>query len=391
MSKCGSCSKRISRFDDYITCTGQCATSYHVSCAGLSVELLEGLKFSGDIKSWVCRVCTGVPNLQPVVDMPTEPVLSEQSLECLNGPANRSVEDVITMKVKYAINAISDEVISLLKKEINNLRRHNCSLEDTIGTLKTEMFSLNTEICSLKEETVRLRGCVIPSTDGPVVSQILSKVNTMKTSNNKKALSENIHNKKDTHECIATSEKKRNARKPTDSVLTSSAKKTYASVSSYSSDNVVVVMDTSIAPASSSATKDTKYAESASGVAVEDGFQLVTNKNKNKNKKSLNKGKVTVGAALNTNIKAIVNYSYLHISKLDKNTTIEDIEEYLKSLKFSDFKCDKLVSKRPDIYSSFRVGVPPHLLDRLKNPETWPLGTFINRFFWRPTPTQPPS
>ncbi|KAK9675206.1 hypothetical protein QE152_g40550 [Popillia japonica] len=34
-------------------------------------------------------------------------------------------------------------------------------------------------------------------------------------------------------------------------------------------------------------------------------------------------------------------------------------------------------SKRPDIYSSFRVGVPSQRLNELKDPENWPIGAYI--------------
>ncbi|KAK9679379.1 hypothetical protein QE152_g40079 [Popillia japonica] len=105
-------------------------------------------------------------------------------------------------------------------------------------------------------------------------------------------------------------------------------------------------------------------------------FQTVRNR-RNPSKKP------QVGRATDTNLRAVVSCPHLYLSKLDKNRTFEDVQNYLMGKGFPEFECQKMVSKRPDIYSSFKVGVPVSRIDELKNPDCWPEGTHISPFFWK--------
>ncbi|KAK9754986.1 hypothetical protein QE152_g786 [Popillia japonica] len=66
--------------------------------------------------------------------------------------------------------------------------------------------------------------------------------------------------------------------------------------------------------------------------------------------------------------------------KLDKDTSVNDIQGYLKSKNFKDIICEKLASKHPDEYASFKISVPITILEEIKSPNLWPVGTCIDRF-----------
>lgn len=55
--KCGCCNKSIGRYDDYLSCGGECQAKYHTVCVGISEKELVDLKKSGAIKEWKCVSC----------------------------------------------------------------------------------------------------------------------------------------------------------------------------------------------------------------------------------------------------------------------------------------------------------------------------------------------
>lgn len=74
-------------------------------------------------------------------------------------------------------------------------------------------------------------------------------------------------------------------------------------------------------------------------------------------------------------------YSYFHVCYLDPKLNDRDLMSYLKDCNITQVKCEKLNSKFPDEYSSFKIGVPYSQVETIKNPEIWPEGVSINRFF----------
>lgn len=74
--------------------------------------------------------------------------------------------------------------------------------------------------------------------------------------------------------------------------------------------------------------------------------------------------------------------SHLHISRLSPKTTEADLERFFKQ-HIQDISCEKLNSKQPDVYSSFKVTVPADFLEKALSPEFWPEGVAINKFFMK--------
>ncbi|KAK9872182.1 hypothetical protein WA026_016236 [Henosepilachna vigintioctopunctata] len=108
---------------------------------------------------------------------------------------------------------------------------------------------------------------------------------------------------------------------------------------------------------------------------VQDDFQIQKRTRKNMSINGTGQGnKVT--------IKGVMAYSHLHICKLDPNLTEEEIIQYLRDNDFTDIRCVKLVSRRPEEYSSFKISAPREVVESLKNPDIWPVGSRINPFLY---------
>lgn len=80
------------------------------------------------------------------------------------------------------------------------------------------------------------------------------------------------------------------------------------------------------------------------------------------------------------NVVPKIKFSHLHVTRLSPDTTVDELKNYFQQHK-QDVTCEKLNSKQPEVYSSFKVTLPAEVLDIVLNPEFWPVGVAVNRFF----------
>lgn len=167
------CAQSVSRYDDSIMCYGaSCATAFHTSCAGVTEESLYQLKTTGDIKKWLCDECKQDHNAVSMQQETLTDVHSEIPPDSMN------LDAIIASKVKTAINIISEEVINILKTEVNKMHINNSHLADKIDILQLEIDKMKIENLSLKEEIQKLRlnfktppregGNIIQNADMPI-------------------------------------------------------------------------------------------------------------------------------------------------------------------------------------------------------------------------------
>lgn len=81
-------------------------------------------------------------------------------------------------------------------------------------------------------------------------------------------------------------------------------------------------------------TKNDNKLKEGDQYSMENDFQTV--------KQRRNVRKVTMGVATNLNLRAVVSYSYLYLSNLDKDTAVDDIQKYLKKKGFDKLECEKI-------------------------------------------------
>nr|CAI5840505.1 unnamed protein product [Callosobruchus analis] len=86
-----------------------------------------------------------------------------------------------------------------------------------------------------------------------------------------------------------------------------------------------------------------------------------------------------VGKNDGSGIKTTPKYVYLHVYRVDPNTSVDDMVCLLKD-NFPEVLCEKLNSKYPKEYASFKVGVYECNFKPAMNPDVWPAGAYFNRF-----------
>lgn len=89
------------------------------------------------------------------------------------------------------------------------------------------------------------------------------------------------------------------------------------------------------------------------------------------------------GSVENTTIKGATQYSHFHVTGLEPDVSEEDVKNYLKAKDIDNIKCSKMIAKRPEEYSSFKLSVPFVYKEQIKSSDTWPLYVRVNPFLYR--------
>lgn len=90
--------------------------------------------------------------------------------------------------------------------------------------------------------------------------------------------------------------------------------------------------------------------------------------------------KAIIGNNENLTSKIRPNHAFLHVFKLHPEFTVEELTEIIKPV-IPEAVCEQMDSKYPHYYSSFKVTVNDSSLSAALNPEIWPKGAWVNRFF----------
>lgn len=75
-----------------------------------------------------------------------------------------------------------------------------------------------------------------------------------------------------------------------------------------------------------------------------------------------------------------VALKHFHTTNWDPDTNDESLTKYLSEL-VPDVQVEKLNSRNPRIYASFKVTVPSSEVHKITKPEVWPSGVRVNQFF----------
>lgn len=370
--KCAICEKYISKNSDYLNCRKRCNSNYHLNCLHIGEEAFVRMRDSGELRSWDCGRCSDELTCKT----------RKTSVSSTPGNAQSSagedlLETLVAKKVSEMLDGLRRSVFDSLRDEVHRMHINNSNFSEEVSNFKKEISKLVTENDKLKLEVRRLKQQLEASTiDGPLPTKCSDvDISNIAPDTQNKLRSKNFTDKNVTYASKnANSDKKKNV----NTSNSKSDKNTYAEALS----NVGFLTD----PITKSSTIVENKSKKSAMIDITDDtndFQLVR-----RQRKSNSKGNTITGTAPSSNLKAITKYNYVYVTRLDKTTSVEDIVGYLKEKNFLNVICDKMSSKKPDVYSSFRVGVPFNEINKLKEPEVWPMGAYVNTFFWKMKPHQ---
>lgn len=81
-----------------------------------------------------------------------------------------------------------------------------------------------------------------------------------------------------------------------------------------------------------------------------------------------------------SSVEGIEKFSAFHVSNLKPETTEVNHQNLLKN-HFTSVRCERLTSKYPDSYSSFKVLIPKSEYEKALNGSNWPNRASVHRFF----------
>ncbi|KAK9694028.1 hypothetical protein QE152_g33811 [Popillia japonica] len=111
-------------------------------------------------------------------------------------------------------------------------------------------------------------------------------------------------------------------------------------------------------------------------------FTTVNRRHKRKQNQNQNQN-ITRGTAKNIELKGIIRYAHLHVYGFEPDTSNDKITQYLITKNIENVKIQRIQSKRPTEYASYKISVPFELLDEARKPDLWPTGVSVNRFLER--------
>lgn len=109
---------------------------------------------------------------------------------------------------------------------------------------------------------------------------------------------------------------------------------------------------------------------------LDNNFTVVAHR-KRKQKQQFIEGS---GDITSNKIRAIEKNAWIYVTRLDKDTTAEQIADHLASV--CRVECAKLEGGNSDRVASFRIRAPFEKKDQIMSSDLWPKGTLLNRYYF---------
>lgn len=370
---CFACNKKIA-LGDVLRCTG-CKTVYHYTCLNITTATFTEQK--PQLKnSYRCDSCVNVTRrLRVTDDTPVrgsrpggELIEKESTKSCqdinleentmpsaINMISIQSITDILKGEISARLNNIETKLIQEIQNSVATLVLENNNLRECLSVANKKCTLLEEEIKVLKKERI-------------IVKQQSTKL-SHKSSHSPTSLE---------------------LGKEVNSTALNSTTQLSCAVAEPGPASAPPLPAATLIPTTPAAQLSATYAMVASKTAVAE------NNNHNNDKwievKSSNRNNLVKrgGNTSVTLLKAVERKKYLHVWRLDKNTTEDSIKEYIKHIlgNNSEFIVEKIRTRTERNYSSFKIGLPENCFEKLCNPDVWPLNVeFCEWIFFRRSTT----
>lgn len=363
--QCSDCDLKVDRSDDSIECLS-CKNEFHSKCVFPSMEIYLKLRDEKKLNQWICEAC-----IRRSISSETD-VLTHQNLDDSVGTRIRENSNPEpNLSCQQSVNGcLNKNDLLKLKQEI---------VEDV-----TRLFS--SEIVSLKEMLVAQE---------KLIRKLISENNELKRRENvfktNKSGNEKPHGRPVINSGILSASPHANSAvrvSPSDPCSAN-----FMQEKKIMNDLIYIEKDVGSANNAKSAgtrsQSDWTLVKSKRGVKSNKppvkSMDTVDGKSISPQKLQADSGKLYKPVVGTMKSKSLVTVpkkrlALIHVSRLSPTTNIEDLEKYVGS-SIPGISCEKLNSRRPDIYSSFKIAIPFESLDQVMNPSFWPEGAAVKRFF----------
>lgn len=359
---CEVCNRETNKRET-IECNG-CKKAFHYRCVNITPATAVKLK-----STFKCVPCSNVTQRIRVTD--DTPVRSSQAAGLL-GQVNESLEVNITPKEAQLLT--SDEIID----QINGVILAKISVFETniIKEIKASVAVLALENTRLRQEL---------NEANMKCSSYERQIQSLKT--------EGLLARDKLYDYGINNHNQRPIQVPTGSKCTNAPLTASSQTNVRGREHGVQAATHSPPPPQPPAPLDyAAVARNGAIIKVDDtnnnGWTEVRKNNRRSN--AIKKG----GNNSISSLKAVERRKFLHVWRLNKSTTEEDLREHIKATlgRDSEITIEKLKPKTERDYASFRVGVTLSNFEKLCDPEIWPINVEYSEWIWfRPNtnPNQP--
>lgn len=139
MSTCYMCSTNITKAKyPGIKCGGLCDKTFHIKCANISEELLNGIKSRS--ANWLCQVCRKTANQSLLVD-------EDDNSEATNNLPSLSDVMILLKRMENKLSALED-----MKAMVLSLASDNQLLTSRVNALENQLSNYTTKMHLLEAE-----------------------------------------------------------------------------------------------------------------------------------------------------------------------------------------------------------------------------------------------
>ncbi|KAG8253006.1 hypothetical protein J6590_043998 [Homalodisca vitripennis] len=367
-TKCRSCSKNVTKSNKSIFCYGVCKSWYHIACVDISdEEFTLFLKLLGKAV-FVCQKC------REVMESATCTINSEAALEVNHHSTNDE-----SLTCSSQIRILTDEILSItnnqkaITSELGRLTNENEMLK---AAIKNQSEAITDIVLNLDNKDSYANKLKNNLTSGNLVSKDLSELCLVpgKHSQPVSITKPRTDAVGDVGHSLNCNYNKRI--QFTDGLVDLTSTPKLSSALAYKEE------DGEWLEVNSRSNRRSRPSTNVTGsiqVKPNSGSRGQTISDKTRNG-SNGKKKFITGTAADDNLSVAEKKLFLFVSRLRPHIESKDLEKYIKDKKEADYIVEKLTSKFPQEYSSFKVGVPSSLYNEIYHSSFWPKNIYVTKF-----------
>jgi regulator of replication initiation timing len=337
--KCGACFKTLYKNTKSVLCFGNCNNWFHITCVNISNEEYELLKELKGKAVFMCATCI------------QRPLATSASINGQNDGKVDSDEKVVP----------DVDIISSLMSQVSELSANQAKIKETLGVMVQEKENLKTALSAQMEAVSEF-----------IINHENSHLYANKLKN--KVISDNLKQLSSAFDPQNSKKTLENRCSPdlTSSVpighqaqavygrLNSGCAQVHVNAQSAGKDSGVIVKTTNSKPVNQSRPRRQRSDDAkprtnfitGSGQSPESDLQLVSSERK----------------------------TFLFVSRLSPTTKADDLTNYLEKKIAGKYVVEKLPSRFPEEYSTFKVGIPSNLVKDIFVPTFWPSNVYVSKF-----------
>lgn len=378
---CLTCESKVSKkYDDYLECC-VCSGCVHIKCEKLKLEDFQQMKSNLSISTWKCKVCCSITSDDKAATIENEPYerpdLAPKGLLGETGDGGGASRMLVendgggTSSCLCGCSDMLGRMLAVIERQADLIKALENKVSDRFDRVETLIGENDKAIHGLRQD--------FKTTVGKITSSVANNIkpvdNCLMTGTDNRSTDKNY---------IDVNDVIKNGRNPPKGCTVSTDSGERCNNEGAAAPKVVTKDDLSVAvlraQSSSVMDKCIKLSgdtppNSAQASATVNGseWQNVARKRR--------KRPVMVGSSTQElPIRGVPKCVELHAYRINPSTSADDLYRLLKP-HFPEVLCDALTSRRPELYSSFKITIYDSNFRAAMNPDIWPLGACVGRFF----------